>query len=58
MRALIFVYIVEEVVHAHVQNAPLEWFSSTAAQALERGLLVAYPMIVTSGQNRILFALV
>ena len=34
MRALIFVYIIEdyiieEVAHAHVQNAPLEWFLST-----------------------------
>ena len=29
MRALIFVYIIEEVAHAHVQYAPLEWFSST-----------------------------
>ena len=29
MRALIFVYIIEEVAHAHVQYAPLKWFSST-----------------------------
>ena len=29
MRALVFVYIIEEVTHAHVQNAPLEWFLST-----------------------------
>ena len=29
MRALIYVYITEEVAHAHAKNAPLEWFSST-----------------------------
>ena len=29
MRALVLVYIIEEVAHAHAQNAPLEWFSST-----------------------------
>ena len=28
-RAIIFVYIIEEVAHAYAQNAPLEWFSST-----------------------------
>ena len=27
----IFVYIIEEVAHAHVQNVPLEWFSSIPA---------------------------
>ena len=27
MRALIFLYIIEKVAHAHAQNAPLEWFS-------------------------------
>ena len=29
MRAFIFDYIKQEVAHAHAQNAPLEWFSST-----------------------------
>ena len=29
MRAIAFVNIIEEVAHAHVQNAPLEWFLST-----------------------------
>ena len=28
MRILVFVYIVGEIVYAHVQNAPLEWFLS------------------------------
>ena len=28
MRALILVYIIEEVAHVHVQDAPLQWFSS------------------------------
>ena len=28
MRALIFVYIIEEVTHAHAQTAPHEWFLS------------------------------
>ena len=27
MRTLIFVYIIEEVAHAHEQNTLLEWFS-------------------------------
>ena len=44
MRTLVFVYIIEEVAHAHAQNVPLEWFLSVPAlsrvQALERDLLV------------------
>ena len=44
MRTLVFVYIIEEVVHAHAQNAPFECFLSVSAlsrvQALERDLLV------------------
>ena len=28
MSALVFVYITEEVAHAHAQNIPLKWFSS------------------------------
>ena len=28
MGALVFVYIIEEVAHAHAQNAPLEWLLS------------------------------
>ena len=49
MRALVFVYIIQEVSHAHVQNASLEWFSSTPgfnrsrAEATERDLLFAHP---------------
>ena len=46
MRALIFVYIIEEVTQAHAQNAPLEWFSSTFGLGIVRGVerdpLVAY----------------
>ena len=55
-RTLICVYIIEEVAHAHAQNAPLEWFSSipwlrvvSTVQALERHLLVAYPVIHICG---------
>ena len=29
LRALVFVYIIEQVAHAHSKNTPLEWFSST-----------------------------
>ena len=39
MRALIFVYIIEEVAHAHAQNAPLEWFLSTPGLGVVPGLL-------------------
>ena len=28
MQALVFVYMIQEVAHAHVQNVSLEWFSS------------------------------
>ena len=49
MRALLFVYIIEDVAHAHAQNAPLEWFSSTpglgVAEAVEQDLLVVYLVI-------------
>ena len=50
MRALEFVYIEEEVAHAHAQNAPPEWFSSTpldrsCAEAVEQDQLVVYQMI-------------
>ena len=34
MRAFVFVYIGEEVAHAHVQNTPLEWFSLTPGLGL------------------------
>ena len=39
VRALIFVYIIEEVAHAHVQNALLERFSSTHGLGVMRRLL-------------------
>ena len=51
MRALIFVYIIEEFALTHKQNAPLEWFSSTPglgsnrAEAVGQDLLVANPVI-------------
>ena len=48
MRALIFVYVREEVVHAQVQNAPLALVKNWArscVQAAEQDLLVAYPVI-------------
>ena len=48
MRPLAFVYIIEKVAHAHAQNSPLEWFSSTPrsrALAVERDMLLAYPVI-------------
>ena len=50
MRAFVFV-IIEEVAHAHAQNAPLEWFLSTtglrvvARLLIERDVLVAYLLI-------------
>ena len=52
MRALVFVYIIEEV--AHAQCALLEWFLSTptlGVEAVERDLLVAYPMNNPHGQR-------
>ena len=39
MRAIIFVYIIEKVAHAHAKNAHFEWFSPTP------GRLVGYPAI-------------
>ena len=45
MRALVFVYIIEEVAHTHAQNAPLQWLSSKTVLATKRDLLVAYPVI-------------
>ena len=44
--ALVSVYIIEEVANDHAQNAPLvkNWARS-CAQAAERDLLVAYPLI-------------
>ena len=46
MRALICVNIIEKVAHAHAQNAPLvHTWTSSRAEAVERGLLVAYPVI-------------
>ena len=48
-RAVIFAYVIEEVAHAHAQNAPLKWFSSTpglgVAEAVEQDLLVVYLVI-------------
>ena len=50
MRALIFVYIIEEVAHDQVQNALLvkNWAWS-CVKAAERDLLVAYPVIDIGG---------
>ena len=45
-RDLIFVYIMEEVAHAHAQNAPLDWFLTTPVQ----DLLVAYLSIDIHGE--------
>ena len=50
MRALVFVYIIEKVVHAHKQNAPLiviliNIWARSHAEAVEQDLLVAYPVI-------------
>ena len=39
MRALIFVYIIEEFAHAHVNIIPLEWFSSTPGPGVVPRLL-------------------
>ena len=39
MRALIFVYIIEKVAHAHAQNALLEWFWSTSGLGVVSRLL-------------------
>ena len=49
VRAVTCVYVIE-VAHAHVQNTPLELFSSTPglwspAEAVERDLLVVQPVI-------------
>ena len=49
MRALVYLYIIEEVAHAHVQNAPrvlrVSTWARSRAEAVERDLLVAYPVI-------------
>ena len=39
MRALVFIYMIEEVAHAHAQNAPLEWFPSTPGLGIVLRLL-------------------
>ena len=39
MRALIFVYVREEVVHAQVQNAPLDWLLSKTGLGVVSRLL-------------------
>ena len=39
MRALVFVYIIEEVAHTHVQNAPGKWLLSTPGQGVVLRLL-------------------
>ena len=39
MRAVVFVYIIKEVAHTHVQNSPLEWFSSTPGLGVVTRLL-------------------
>ena len=45
MRAYIFVYIMKEVAHDHVLNAPLiKIWARSCVQAAERDLLVAYPV--------------
>ena len=54
MRAPIFVYIIEEVAHAHAQNAPLEWFSATPGlgvmpRLLSKNCWLLIPVIVISG---------
>ena len=59
MRAPVFIYIyIEEVAHTHVQNAPIEWFSSTPRpevmqklSEVEQDQLVAYPMIDIRGSK-------
>ena len=40
-KALIFVYIIGEVAHAHAQNAPIEWFLSTSGLGVVPRLLSA-----------------
>ena len=45
-----------ESAHAHGQNAP-EWFSSTRAEAIERDLLVAFPVIDIRGMTWTLLTL-
>ena len=45
MRALVFVYIIKEVAHAHAQKATIEWLSSTPGLGVMLRLLsemVAY----------------
>ena len=54
MMTLIFVYIIEEVAHAHAQNAPLEHFfvniwAGSPVQAVKQDLLVVYPVIAICG---------
>ena len=39
MRAVVFVYNIEEVAHAHAQSAPFEWFSSTPGLGVVSRLL-------------------
>ena len=39
MRALVFVYNIEEVAHAHAQNEPFVWFSSTPGLGVVSSLL-------------------
>ena len=48
MRALVFVYIIEQVAQAHAQNTPLlvNTCARSRAEAIERDLLVAYPLII------------
>ena len=50
MRTLVCVYTIEEVAHAHVQNAPLGRFLSIpwaggCVQGVEQDLQVVYPVI-------------
>ena len=58
MRALVFVYIIENVAHAHAQNAHIERFSSTPGlgvvpRHVERDQLVAYLVINICGLDMI-----
>ena len=46
MRALVFVYIVEEVAYDHAQNShPIKNWARSRVQATERDLLVVGPVI-------------
>ena len=54
MGSLVFVYIIEEVGHAHAQNAPLlvvlvNTWARRRAETVERDILVAYPVIDIGG---------